>query len=1061
MGRMFRCAHNNRLIPLMCFLAGMVLLHRTCPAQVDFARDIKPILSNHCFACHGPDGNRRATDFRLDIKDSAMGRVSDGPAIVPGDPSSSVLILRVDAADDDFRMPPPDSQRQLSAEQITLLKRWVEQGAVWQEHWSFTAPGRPALPDAAASDWSCNEIDRFIYRKILQAGMRPSPAARRESLIRRASLDLTGLPPTVEEVDKFLADRSPTAWEKVVDRLLASPRFGEQMAVAWLDAARYADTSGYQSDGPRDMWRWRDWVIDAYNANMPFDQFTIEQLAGDMLPSATLSQQIASGFNRNHRGNAEGGIVPEEYQVEYVVDRVDTTCTVWLGLTVGCARCHDHKYDPISQEDFYRLFAYFNNIPEDGRALKEGNSPPLIKAPTEGMQHELLRLDKQRHSAEELVQRLKPKLQLQQEQWESASAESTGEIDSAVEPWTVEDGLVHRFRLEGDLRDDRSVADRTSSAHSESDSRAQFESGLHGEGLQLAAEHSIELGDRADFGYFDSFTIALWVRPAARSGTILSRMTPVEEGDGYYLHLQGGRLQVNLVKRWLDDSIRVTSRRALQLEQWQHLVVSYDGSRRASGIQAYLGGRPLELQVDYDGINQSFATGQPLRLGGSHAPFTGGLDEILIYDRVLTPEEAAILAVPESIEDLLAIPRTERHWAQAAKLARYFREQHATHDIQQAFAAARDAHRQWQRHYDSMPTVMVMQEMQTPRETHILHRGQYDAPGERVWPGLPAVFAENAGEMPRDRLELAQWLVSHRNPLTARVAMNRMWQKLFGAGIVRTSEDFGAQGSLPSHPELLDYLACEFMDCGWDVKAMIRMILLSATYQQDSAGTADSLTADPENQLLSRGARIRLAAEAVRDQALFVGGLLNEQRGGPSVFPYQPEGLWKEIASTTRYDQSHGSELYRRSLYSYWKRTVPPPTMMNMDASSREFCVVDRSRTNTPLQALMLMNETGFVEAARAAAERVLGVPEWNERTRINFAFRLITARHPSQREHMLLASALASYRSHFANHPRAAEELQQVGEFSSGREFDSTDMAAWTMVMSLILNLDEVIVRE
>ena len=807
---------------------------------------------------------------------------------------------------------------------------------------------------------------------------------------------------------------------------------------------------------PRDMWRWRDWVIDAFNSNMPFDRFTVEQLAGDLLPNASLSQRIATGFNRNHRGNAEGGIIPEEYQVEYVVDRVDTTATVWLGLTMGCARCHDHKYDPLTQKDFYKVFAFFNNIPENGRAIKEGNSPPYIKAPTPEQQATLRKLDDRIAASVLRVKRFAGRQQKELATWEQSFA-GTKPVD-----WTITDGLVNRFELDGSMRNSvQKLNEAADLLTVNDDSTVRFGPGQHGRCAVFAGDTYADAGDIANFGYFDKFSISMWIRPTESTGTIVSRMIPEAQGSGYYVHLGNGRLQVNLVKRWLDDSIRVESRDTLPLNEWQHITMTYDGSRVAKGIRVYRNGESLKLLVRYDGINQSFAAEEPLRIGGGHSNFTGDIDDVQVYDRALSAAEAARVAVADSINRIVAIEPERRSAAQTGKLVQYFIQHHAPEDIRKTHLEIVAARRERAAFHESIPTVMVMQEMEPPRATHILTRGQYDAPAQKVTAGVPDTLPPLSDGAPNTRLDFAQWLVAPGHPLTARVAVNRIWQMYFGTGLVKTTEDFGAQGDMPSHPDLLDWLAREFIRSGWDVKALHKLIVTSATYQQSSTTTAELRDRDPENRLLARGPRFRLPAETVRDQALFISGLLAEQVGGPSVRPYQPDGLWKEIASTTNYEQSHGKDLYRRSLYTYWKRTVAPPTMVTLDATSRESCIVKRSRTNTPLQALALMNEVTFVEAARTLAQRVMKDSEAATEPRIDQAYKRVVSRSPTAGERDVLTQAYARYVASFRNNPRAAGKLLSVGESPHNTKLNTPELAAWTMVMSVILNLDEVVTKE
>ena len=1039
------------LLGLVLFAGRDTFVFAADQEPVSFGRDIRPILSDVCFKCHGPDEQQRVSDFRLDTRAGAFADLETGHAIVAGNLDASLLARRISSTDPEIQMPPADSGRSLSKEQISLLRRWIEQGAVWQEHWAFLPPQRTALPALGDPDWISNPIDAFVLARLEAGGLAPSEAATRSTLIRRVTIDLTGLPPTLEEVEHFLADDAPDAYERVVDRLLSSGHFGERMGLVWLDAARYADTSGYQNDGPRSMWRWRDWVIDAFNANMPFDQFTIEQLAGDLLPEPTLQQRIATGFNRNHRGNAEGGIIPEEYQVEYVVDRVDTTFTVWLSLTIGCARCHDHKYDPLKQSEFYQVAAFFNNVPESGRAIKEGNSPPFIKAPTAAQSVALRELDVSLSAADQRVRDLREAIGQTQLSWE----QQTGELTAT--PWSLRKGLVAHFPFDGNLID---AKEERRGGRFEKPGGG-FVSGKLDQAAGLDGQTRIDGGDVGDFGYFDAFAVSAWIYPTENNGTILSRMTPTPRGSGYYLHLEEGRIQVNLVKRWLDDSIRVETEQVWDTGRWYHVVMSYDGSRVAAGIRVFVDGQPVKLLVHLDGINQSFASTEPLRVGGGHSSFAGKIDEVRVYNRDLESEEVALLATPSSIAEILAIATEKRSERQRRKLRTYFVEHHAPEAIQQAVRdldALRDRRAQF---WKSVPTVMVMEEMPVPRATHVLVRGQYDKPGERVEPGVPAVFPPLPEGNPANRLGFARWLVSPAHPLTARVAVNRFWQLYFGDGLVKTSEDFGSQGARPSHSRLLDWLAVEFMDRGWDVKALQRRIVESETYRQSSHVTPAGLARDPENRLFSRGPRFRLSAEMIRDQALAVSGLLHEEIGGPSVRPYQPAGLWKEIASDTDYQQSHEGGLYRRSMYTYWKRTVAPPTMMTLDATAREACTVKRSRTNTPLQSLALMNDVTFVEAARVLAQRVMQQVDDGIESRLTRMFRLATARKPNTQELQVLMKGWQHYLNEFQQRPEDAQRLVSTGEFGTDAGLEPVQLAAYTAVASMVLNLDEVVTKQ
>ncbi len=1034
------------LAPLLLPLALPARADEPLPATVEFNRDVRPILSDACFACHGPDARKRKAGLRLDTEQGAFAALDGGgKAFIAGHPEQSVAWQRICSPDGKRRMPPASAGRPLAPREKALLKRWIEQGAQWQKHWAFLPPRRPPLPRVKDAAWPDNPIDTFVLARLHREGLRPSPRADRVTLLRRATLDLTGLPPAPAEVDRYLADSRPGAYERAVDRLLASPRFGERLASRWLDAARYADTNGYQSDGERTMWRWRDWVIEAYNHNLPFDQFTIEQLAGDLLPGATLEQVIATGFNRNHRGNAEGGIIPEEYAVEYVADRVETTATVWLGLTLGCARCHDHKFDPFTMKDFYRLFAFFNNVPERGKAVKYGNSPPVVLSPTRRQQEKLAEIDRQLARAEQTVHDLAPRLEREQQRWERSLARDAT-LGEAPAP-----GLLARFTFDPGTGKARPVG------------KPAFAPGKAGRAVVLDGSAYLDAGNLGDFGFYDRFAISAWAYPRDHhGGTIVSRMKDEPHGEGYAVVLHQGRLGVHLVKRWLDDAIRVETEQALPPGRWYHIAVSYDGSRWADGVKVFIDGRPARLRVHLDELNQTFANKEPLRIGGGGGPagrFRGLLADVRVYNRPLSLQDAEVLATAESLETIVAIPRFRRTAGQTRKLRDYYLAGHAPVEVRAAHRRLEALKRERQQLVDRFPTTMVMREMPVPRPAHVLKRGQYDRPGERVGPGVPAVLAAWPAGQKLDRLGLARWLVDERNPLTARVAVNRLWQMLFGAGLVRTSEDFGSQGEPPTHPELLDWLAVEFRESGWDVKRLLRLIVTSATYRQSSHLSPDLQRRDPENRLLARGPRLRLPAEMIRDQALAASGLLVEQLGGPSVKPYQPPGLWRELADV-EYERDRAPELYRRGLYVYWKRTVAPPGLVTFDAGGREACNVRETRTNTPLQALNLLNDVTYVEAARVLAGRVLRSAK-GTRARLVLLFRLVVARTPTAQELAVLQAGLARHRAHYAGNRQAAARLCAAGEAPRDLSLDPVEQASYTALAGVVLNLDEAITKE
>ncbi len=1020
-----------------CLAAWLVLAPVLGAQPVEFNREIRPILSDKCYTCHGPDASKRNSKLRFDTEAGARIDLGGHFAIVPGDAAKSEMLRRISSDDTAKRMPPAYSgAAKLSAREIDTVRRWIEQGAKWQGHWSFIPPKRPALPAVGNTAWPRNAIDHFILERLEREGLKPSPEAPKTSLIRRATFDLTGLPPTISEIDAYLADASPNAYEKVIDRLLASPRYGERMSVRWLDAARYADTSGYQSDGERSMWRWRDWVIEAYNNNMRFDRFAVEQIAGDMLPNPTLDQRIATGFNRNHRGNSEGGIVPDEYAVEYVVDRVDTTSTVFLGLTMGCARCHNHKYDPLTQKEYYQFFAAFNNIPEFGRASKYDNSPPYIPAPTREQEAKLKALDPQVGAAEREWAALKPELERTQRAWERTLSGGT----EALPAWSGPEGLLVNLPLDEDA------------------------AGPSGRAASFDGKRTFDGGNTAAFGFLDKFTLSAWINPSAPDGAIVNRVEDKGDGQGYALILKSGKLQANMVVRWLDDSLRVESAEALPLNRWSHVALTYDGSRVASGVGMYVNGAPVKIKVLLDELNQSFNVKKPLRIGGGGVDtpgFTGLIDEVRIYKAALTPDAVSMISLAGPAASIAAVAPADRTRAQSLKLAAYFMETAAPAQIKDAWKRFEELRKQRDALVASFSTVMVMQERPQPRDTFILLRGAYDRPGDKVTVGVPAVLHQLPADAGRNRLGLAKWLVSPENPLTARVTVNRFWQMYFGTGIVKTTEDFGSQGEWPSHPELLDWLSTEFVSSGWDVKAMQKSIMMSATYRQSAKVTPDLIQRDPENRLLARGPRYRLPAEAVRDQSLAMAGLLVEKLGGPSVKPYQPKGLWKEMANGDDYKADSGDKLYRRSLYTFWKRTIAPPSMMTFDAAGREACTVRETRTNTPLQALTLMNDVTYLEASRMLAERMMTEGGATPADRIAFAFRLATARGPSPDESRILLGSYYRYLDKHQTDRAGALKLLSQGEHARNQKLDPGEHAAYATIASLILNLDETVTKE
>ena len=1015
---------------------------------LEFNRDVRPILSDKCLACHGADAKAKNIPLRLDIEAMAKADLGGRRAIVPGSPETSELIKRINTDSKARKMPPLFTGHSLTPAEREILTQWVAAGAPWQKHWSFITPQRPALPEVSAKAWPRNPIDHFILERLDRESLKPAAEASKDRLIRRLTLDLAGIPPTPKEVDAFLADQSANAYDKLVSRLLAHPGYGERMAMRWLDNARYADSNGYQFDGERIMWRWRDYVIESFNKNKPFDQFITEQIAGDLLPNATMEQKMGTGFQRNHRANTELGIVAEEYNVEYVIDRVETNSAVFLGLTFGCARCHNHKYDPLTQKEMYQFYAYFNNVPEMGRAMKYGNSPPLIPTPTRQQQDQLASLV---HSIEQTRAAIgiNPS---EQHGWQATLSKSSPDY------WLPSVDLKRKLSLE-DPEETRANA-----------GQVEFVPGRIGKAVRLNGTTYLDAGfQSANFDMEDRFTIALWVQSdKLPDGTIISRMNDKPRGRGFGLEARNGKIHVHFTSDFDDDAIRMTSAQpVLQAGEWHHVALTYSGSRMAEGIHVLVDGKPIPLNVEIDNLYRPLNNGgkefpEPLRIGSGGGPtrrFAGKVDEILVWSRALPSEDIALLAAGQSLAQLAANPNSPSARRQLRESYLASAAPQVQRDLWQKLNRLEQDREALER---SLPTVMVMAENPQRRDTHILIRGEYNKPGEKVEPGLPAFLPPLPANAPNNRLGLAQWMVAKDNPLTARVNINRLWQLIFGIGLVKTIEDFGSQGEYPSHPELLDWLATEFIASKWDLKHMVRLIVSSATYRQDSRSTADLISRDPENRLLSHAPRLRLPAEAIRDQALFTAGLLNSTIGGPSVKPYQPAGLWEEQSmQNMSYRQDHGQDLYRRSLYMYWKRTISPPMMINFDASTRESCVVRESRTNTPLQALNLMNDVTFLEAGRQIGRRMIEEGGKTDDTRIAYGFKLLLSRAPSGKELAILKSSLNYHRDYFATNPGRVDTYLAKGESAHPKQINSTEQAAYMALGSLLLNLDEALTKD
>jgi len=1023
-------------------------------AKVDFNRDIRPILSDHCYACHGPDANKRKANLRFDLKESALGKAKSGEvAVVPGSPEKSEMIRRLTATDLDDVMPPAKENKALKPAQVELLKRWIKEGAVWAGHWAFEPITRPAVPKVRrASAPIRNPIDAFVQMRLKAEGLKPSPEEEKARLIRRVSLDLTGLPPSIQEVDDFVKDRSSKAFEKVVDRLLASPHFGERLALPWLDLARYGDTSGYHNDSLRDMWLWRAWVVNAFNTNMPFNEFTIEQLAGDLLPKATVQQEVASGFHRNVMTSDEGGLIDAEYRNLYVVDRVNTTGVTWLGMTIGCAQCHDHKYDPIRQRDYYQVYAFFNNVPENGKdGVRDRNPKPFLRVTTPEQEEELKRKETEANAAEKDLAEFTKTLAAKQTAWETQAVAA----GISSEP----KGPVVTFPLD---KDGDGTSDSGQIFAGKLNGTATFPVGSVGNSYRIEAKGWIDYGEKFGFETNNAFSASAWLRLKPEGGSPFGKMDSSAAVRGWDVEFHGLRPSVHLIHKWPDEAIHVEAEKDLPANVFTHVAFTYDGSGKASGVKLYVNGVEEKVAVKVDRLIGTIKTDAPFsigRRGGAGAPFTGRVDDLRIYERGLSPAEVASLSGGASLA-IVAVPVEKRTAAQKEQLEKYFRATQVP-EFAQAQKKGTDFRKSKDVYERSLPNTMVMAEMEKPRDTFIKVRGNYDKEGEKVIAAVPAFLPQlsaRADGKPLNRLDFARWLVEPEHPLTARVTVNRWWALLFGTGLVKTLNDFGAQGERPSHPELLDWLAADFMS-DWDTKRAIRQIVLSHTYRQAAKASPEMLKRDGANRLLARGPRQRLDAELIRDNALAVAGILNPALGGKSIKPAQPEGTWEiNEMSGYKYEKSKGADLYRRGLYVYWRRSTVYPSFVTLDAPTREFCVAQRAKTSTPLQSLVLMNDPVFVEAARAFAQRVLQEGGTDDASRVEFAWRLALARTPSRKERAILDRTLKEQLATYRNDKDAAKKLVSVGDLPKPEKIDDSELAAWTAVGNVLLNLNETI---
>ena len=1023
------------------------------PDRVDYNLHVKPLLSDRCYACHGPDDNARQGELKLHTEEGLLSTSlqSGGRSVVPGQPGRSGIMKRISSHDPEFRMPPHESNLTLSDYDIALIERWIEQGAEWKPHWAFTPPRAPDTPTVQQADWVFNDIDRFILARLEREQLAPSGQAEKTRLLRRVTFDLTGLPPTLEEIDAFLADDRADAYEHVVDRLLASPAYGERMATEWMDLSRYADSHGYHADGIRTMWPWRDWIIEAFNENMPYDQFVTWQLAGDLLPEATLEQKLATGFNRNHPMTAEGGVIDEEYRIEYVVDRANTTSRAFLGLTMECARCHDHKFDPVSQAEYFQLSAFFNNVKELGMTGDDGNAGPLLMLPT---QEEEARIDELRNRIAELERALDER---------AGAVEEAGLHRGAELPErALTSQLSAHFPLDV-LHDEKTPNVAPGGTDAKVVGDLDIVDGPRDGAVRFDEDYDyLELTKTGAFERTDPFTISLWIHPDTVGdytkilGNAFHKNT---YWRGWEIFLDSlNHVSVRLIHALPHNYLHVRTADVVPAQTWTHVALTYDGSSRAEGLRLFVDGLEAPSITEFDQLYKSILpvdglyelTDRAVRVarsyrafGGDDGIFRGNMDDLRLYSRSLTAREVAEVAGANSLSDDLNVYLHHHD----TTYRRLLRQLHEARVLEQETMA-------------EVLETMVMEEMDAPRPTYILDRGLYDQPLQPVQAGIPSALGSMPDDLPRNRLGFAQWLFGPEQPLTARVTVNRYWLMLFGQGLVVTPEDFGNQGALPSHPALLDYLATTFQSSGWDVKRLLKSMVMSSTYRQTSVADSELYMRDPANILLARGPRYRLPAEMIRDNALAASGLLVEQIGGPSVKPYQPPGLWIEKGNFSQfllhYKQDTGEKLYRRSLYTFIRRTSPPPSMLVFDAPDRTTCFVRRQNTNTPLQALVLLNDPQYVEASRVLAERMQHEGGESVEDQITRGFRLAAGRFPAENELELLVDLYEAEQDRFINRPADMDSLFAVGEYVRDPELDKSATAALAMVAQVILNHDD-----
>ncbi|MCF2947159.1 DUF1553 domain-containing protein [Paraglaciecola aquimarina] len=1042
------------------------------PEVVDYNFHIKPILSDTCFLCHGPDLPNAKAGLSLNTFERATTHVleSGNHAIVPGKPKKSEALQRITSTDPNIIMPPPNSNLVLSDRDKAMIKKWIKQGAEYKKHWAFITPQKPALPNVKNKDWPVNPLDHFVLKQIEDKNLTPSEQASKETLIRRVSFDLTGLPPTIEEIDQYLADDSDNAYEKVVDRLLASDSYGERVATEWLDVARYADTHGYATDPFRDVSPYRDWVIEKFNQNMPFDTFITWQLAGDLLPNATNEQKLATAFNRMHTQNNEGGLVLEEFRVEYVKDRVQSVGTGLLGLTLHCAQCHDHKYDDVPTKDYYQTFAMFNNNDDSGQISWDANDMPV---PTM-----LLPTREQKSALEEI----NSKIEQAQAEVKSAAQNS----DDAFKIWQIQraavdllarDALVAHYPL--DSKD--STKEILNKVRKDKHGRVLFSSNKNQktgadlvyqedqghQAILLNGDDALYFPDENHFNRATPLTVAIKAKLAesTKEAAIFhhNKSSTLYAYKGFDLSIVDGHWLVRFAHTYPYNAIAMRSEQPIKTGQWQHLAITYDGSSKASGVSLYINGESIPLIIERDNLYKDISHPAEDSLGlvaglkvGARWRDRGAADS-LVSDLKVWSRDLSKVEIQTNAKQAFGETYSQSQINDPAALQDFYNKRYNQNYLEKV-AQLTKLRNEYNSLNEPINEMMIMQELEGERrQSYILDRGLYSNHGEKVEPGVPEAVYPFDDSLPKNRIGLAKWLTDPQHPLVSRVISNRYWAMLMGDGIVRTPEDFGSQGKLPTHPDALDWLSREFVDSGWDVKHLIKTIAMSATYQQSSVADKTLKTIDPENTLFARGPRVRLTAEMLRDNVLAASGLLVNKIGGKSVYPYQPEGLWK--MNRAEYKQSKGDDLYRRSMYTVWKRNAPPPSMHNFDTPTRTYTVGARQATDTPLQALTMMNDSQFVEAGRVLAEKVItNTADNNER--LIQVYRLLTSQYPDENELSVMSEMYTTFLDKYTQAPEEAEHLLAIGEKSPQPSLGKTIVAALSAVANLIINHDATVIK-